>query len=103
MENTKFWLQTVNQINFNWSKNPNFKSRVLRILEENIKEYLYNLLVRKIYLKESTKHKEKIDKLYYVHINLLHNQNRRKEVKRQATHWEKIFTMCKTDNYVQNI
>lgn len=72
MENIKFCLQTVNQINFNWTKNPHFKSRCLRILEENVKEFIYNLLVRRTYLKESTKHKEKIDKLDYVHINL-HN------------------------------
>lgn len=60
METTMFLLHIINQINFKWAENLSFQGKALKLLEENIKECIHNLLIRRIYLKESTKHQGNI-------------------------------------------
>lgn len=53
-----FLLHIVNKINFKWNKNICFKGKALKLLEENVEEYLYDP-IGSISLKECKNHKGK--------------------------------------------
>lgn len=82
------------KINSRWIKDLNIQGKIIKLLEDNIRDYLYKLGLGLVFLNKTQKPHElyrQSDKLNFIKTNNLSSTFTIKIVKGHATNQEKIF------------
>ena len=94
----QFLSQAIQKINLTQIIDLTIKANTIKLPEENIEEYLHDFWQVKVSTKRTPSERKMIDKLGFIKVKNSHSSKVTvKKMKRQATHWKKIFTIHMSD------
>lgn len=89
-KNLDFYLILYSKVHLSWIIDLGIKTKIIKLLEENLGEHLHHLSVGKNFLEH------KIDKLDYRKLRISVYQDTINKEKSQATYCKNIFTLNKS-------